>query len=123
MGHTNVESMTPHLLLSLWRERWGKTAEAGFRRPYLIGKPNTPCKRLVKPRCQSAFWLRSLVIVDDYLRFSLGGKSRFSVHRFSVSTAFQGTLIALTWFCSFSCSVFLWRFCSMLGHGFNVDFY
>ncbi len=32
--------MNPRLMLSLWRERWGKAAEASFKVPYVHGKVN-----------------------------------------------------------------------------------
>lgn len=128
--------MTPHLLLSLWRERWGKTAEAGFRRPYLIGKPNTLGKRLVSARawtnpgaslCILVVGVALLLWMTTF-RFSLGGQVAFSlciVGFVLYLQRFKGTLIALTLLALLilvSGRYFLWRFGSTLGHGFNVDF-
>jgi cellulose synthase (UDP-forming) len=39
--------MNPRSVLSLWRERWGKTSAAGLKVPYVRGKPQVLIKRLV----------------------------------------------------------------------------
>jgi cellulose synthase (UDP-forming) len=44
--------MNPRSVLSLWRERWGKTSTASLKVPYARGKPNVLIKRLVN----ASFW-------------------------------------------------------------------
>lgn len=128
--------MTPHLLLSLWRERWGKTAEAGFRRPYLLGKPNTLGQRLVNAGVWKSPGVSfcilavggALLLWMTSIRFSLGGQVAFTlcIAGFVLYLQrYKGTLIALTLFALLtlvSVRYFLWRFSSTLGPGFSVDF-
>jgi cellulose synthase (UDP-forming) len=128
--------MNPHLLLALWRERWGKAGEANLRTTHVLGKPNSIGAHLVQARvwavpgvnngiivvCTAVFiWLLSI-------RFSLGGQVAFSllVAAFALYLQrYKGTLVTLT---LFGMSVLVssrylgWRFVDTLGHDFNHEY-
>ncbi len=128
--------MSPHLLLSLWRERWGKTAEASLRVPYLQGKPTTFGKWLTHAHVWSLTGVRSSVLTATVvifvwmlsIRFSLGGQVAFSLLLAGFALYLQrykGTLVTLTLLglsLLVSARYLGWRFTATLGHGFNFDF-
>lgn len=128
--------MNPYLLLTLWRERWGKTAEASFRTAYVLGKPNTVGTHLVYAKAWTVFGVSSGVLIACAalfawmlsIRFSLGGQVAFSllITGFALYLQrYKGTLVTLTLFCLsvlVSARYLGWRFANTLGHTFDFDF-
>lgn len=128
--------MNPRLVLSLWRERWGKTADAARRRPYLRGKLNQWGGGLTHAFAWSLPGAGALVLAGCILiyimltiaQFSLGGQMAFSI--LFVSTAlyvrrYAGTLVTLVLFGMFamvSTRYLYWRLTATLGSEFNLDF-
>lgn len=128
--------MNPKLVLSLWRERWGKTADGAISLPYLKGKPNAWGYRLA----HSGMWslpaataiatttCMVLVVWMFSIQFSLGGQIAFSLVLASFALyirRYSGTLITLALLglsVVVSARYLYWRFTSTLGHGFNSDF-
>ena len=128
--------MSPRLVLSLWRERWGKTADAACGRAYLRGRLNRWGEKLTHASEWSlpgvtALALAGCVLVYIMLtttQFSLGGQMAFSI--FFVSAAlyarrYAGTLVTLVLFGMFaivSTHYLYWRLTATLGSEFNLDF-
>lgn len=128
--------MNPKLVLSLWRERWGKTADSATTLPYLKGKPNAWGYRLT----HSAMWsipaatiitaatCSLLIVWMITVQLSLGGQIAFSlvVVGFAVYIRrYRGTLITLALLglsIVVSARYLYWRFTATLGYGFNSDF-
>lgn len=128
--------MNPHLLLSLWRERWGKTAETNFRTSYVHGKPNTLGMHLVHARAWAVPGITCGALLVCFvlfawmlsIRFSLGGQVAFSLFIAGFALYLQrykGTLVTLTLFglsLLVSARYLGWRLASTLGHEFNFEF-
>lgn len=128
--------MNPKLLLSLWRERWGKTADRATALPYLKGKPNAWGYRLTHSGIWSFPAVTAIVATACMVlyvwmlasQFSLGGQVAFSLvlAGFSVYIRrYSGTLITLVLLglsVVVSARYLYWRFTATLGHGFNSDF-
>ncbi len=128
--------MNPRLVLSLWRERWGKTADAARGRPYLRGQLNQWGGDLTDSSAWSLPGVTALALTGCVLiyiilttaQFSLGGQMAFSI--LFVSTAlyvrrYAGTLVTLVLFGMFaivSTRYLYWRLTATLGSEFNLDF-
>lgn len=128
--------MNPKLVLSLWRERWGKTADSAIKLPYLRGKPNAWGYRLAHagvwslPMFVSGTFAASSVLLAWMLsiQFSQGGQLAFSfvLAGFAVYLRrYRGRLITLALFgmsLLVSGRYLYWRFTATLGQGINSDF-
>lgn len=136
MGHPYIEPVSPRLLLSLWRERWGKAAVEASALPYLHGKINHWSNRLTHARVWSIPGSSILVLIGCLLFFGLQLTVRFSplgqlgYSLILILTAlyvrrFQGTfftLMLLTMAFLASSQYLNWRFTSTLGSHLNIDF-
>lgn len=128
--------MSPRLLLSLWRERWGEKAAADRMRPYLRGRLTRWGGDLTHAGAWSLPGLSVLVLlgcIAVYLllitaRFSLGGQVAFSVLFVGIALylrRYAGTLVTLVLLgmaVAVSTRYLYWRFTDTLGHDFNLDF-
>ncbi len=128
--------MSPRLLLSLWRDRWGDKAAADRMRPYLRGRVTRWGEDLTHSGAWALPGLSLLVLlgcVAVYIllmtaRFSLGGQVAFSVLFVGVALylrRYAGTLVTLAMLgmaVIASTRYLYWRFTETLGLDFNVDF-
>ena len=128
--------MNPKLVLSLWRERWGKAAEAARGRPYLQGKLNQWGRELTNASAWSLSGVTACALAGCTLiyimlmtaQFSLGGQVAFSI--LFVSTALYARRYAGTWVTLALCGLFAtvsmrylyWRLTTTLGPEFSLDF-
>jgi cellulose synthase (UDP-forming) len=128
--------MNPKLVLSLWRERWGKAADAAVLIPYAQGMPNAWGRRVTQasiwslPAASSIASVACIALIFWMLTvpYSLGGQVVFSFVLISFALflrRYRGTLITLV-LLGFSILVssryLYWRFSSTLGHQFDIDF-
>jgi cellulose synthase (UDP-forming) len=128
--------MSPKLLLSLWRERWGKPFSTTFLLPPLQGKLNQWGDQLVHasawayPGAAIVAWVVCIfvLLLTMSIQFSLGGQVAFSLLFIGVAVyvrRFNGTLVFLTllgFCCIVSTRYLYWRFTETLSHSFNADF-
>ena len=128
--------MNPRLILSLWRERWGKAAEASFRVPYVHGKVNRWTDRLP----QSAVWsvrgmpvfavLSCLLLMGLMMCIDLPFENQVAFSVLFICIAlyarrYAGTLITLVLIgmaMIASTRYLYWRFDSTLVQGLNLNF-
>ncbi|NCN96898.1 MAG: glycosyltransferase [Rhodoferax sp.] len=136
MGHQYIEPVSPRLLLSLWRERWGKTRVASSALPYLRGKVNHWSNRLTHARIWSVPGSNVLVAAICLLFFGLLlqvrmsplGQFGFSIFLLAVALyirRFSGTFFTLM-LAAMACMVSLrylnWRFSATLDTRSTADF-
>ena len=128
--------MSPRLVLSLWRERWGDNTASDSELPYLRGWPNRWGVNLTHAKAWSwpgvtALALLGCVVVYLMLmtaHFSQGGQVAFSVLFVGIALyvrRYAGTLVTLMLFgmAVIAATRYLyWRLTETLGHGFNVEF-
>lgn len=128
--------MNPRLVLSLWRERWGKTADSAVKIPYLQGKLNQWGGELTHAIVWSLPGVSALALLSCSvllvwmltLNFSLSGQFAFAALFISMALyirRYAGTLVTLVLLgmSMLASSRYLyWRFTQTLGHEFNWDF-
>lgn len=128
--------MNSRLMLSLWRERWGKAAGTTFKVPYVRGKVNQWIYRLP----HSAVWsvtgvpvfvlLSCLLLLALMMGLSLSFNDQVIFSVFFICVAvylrrYAGTLVTLVLAgMSFIASTryLYWRFDATLTHDFSLDF-
>ena len=129
--------MTPKILLSLWRERWGKPDTATLAEPFPSGKlnewGNAFCESVVWRvpglRLIALAWFVGLVLLLTSLRFSPVNQLVLSLFILLISQLirrYQGHLISLILlgFAIISTSRYLfWRFDQTLGTLLNTEFF
>ena len=128
--------MNPRLVLSLWRERWGKAADAAQGRPYLLGKLNHWGRRLENASAWYFPGVTAVALVGCILcyamlttaQFSLGGQVAVSLLFFSAALyarRYAGTLVTLALlglFAIVSMRYLVWRLTATLSPEFSLDF-
>ena len=128
--------MNPRLMLSLWRERWGKAAGTTSKVPYLHAKVNQwtdglPYARIWSVMGVSAVGLFVCILLICFMMsvsFSFGGQIVFSVFFVCVAAylrRYAGMLITLTLVgmaIIASTRYLYWRFDATLIPSFSLDF-
>ena len=128
--------MSPRLLLSLWRDRWGENSAADRMRPYLRGRLTRWGEDLTRSRAWSLPGLSVLVLLGGSAiyfllmtaQFSLGGQVAFSLLFVGFALylrRYAGTLVTLVLLgmaVIVSTRYLYWRFTETLGLDFNLDF-
>lgn len=128
--------MSPRLVLSLWRERWGAAAVVDRTRPYLRGRLTRWGGDLTHSGAWSLPGLSLLALLGCLAvyvllmtaRFSQGGQVAFSVLFVSIALylrRYAGTLVTLVlWSMAVIVSTryLYWRITQTLGYDFNLDF-
>lgn len=136
MGHPYIEPVSARLLLSLWRERWGKASTDASSLPYLRGKINQWSNRLAHAQIWSLPFSSMLIFIGCLLFFALQLTVRFSpLGQLGYSLIFIGaalyvrrfqgmvfTLMLLAMAFLVSSQYLNWRFNSTLGVHLNSDF-
>lgn len=128
--------MNPRLMLSLWRERWGKDAGTTFKVPYARGKVNQwtqglPHSAVWSVAGVSAFALLSCILLIGLMMgigLSFNSQIVFSVFFISIAVfvrRYAGTLITLVLVAMAviaSTRYLYWRFDVTLVRDFSLDF-
>src|SRR5450830_1921107 len=128
--------MNPRLILSLWRERWGKASGTTRITPYLQGQLNLWGSQLAHATAWSrsgvtAFALLSCIFLFALMlvvQFSLNGQVVFSVFFVCIALyvrRYAGTLVTLVLIglsVLASTRYLYWRFTETLGQDLNSDF-
>lgn len=128
--------MSPRLVLSLWRERWGNVPGSDRERPYLKGRLTRWGGRLSHSNAWSLPGMTLLVLLGGlaiYImlmtaRFSLGGQVAFSTLFVGLALYLRRyagtwvTLILLGMAVIVSTRYLYWRVTETLGYDFNLDF-
>ncbi len=128
--------MNPRLVLSLWRERWGKAADSAVKRPYLEGKLNLWGSELTHAGVWALPGVSALVLLSCSvllvwmltIHFSLGGQFAFAALFISIALyvrRYAGTLVTLVLLgmSTLATTRYLyWRFTQTLSQDFNWDF-
>ena len=128
--------MSPRLVLSLWRERWGAAAVVDRTRPYLRGRLTRWGGDLTHSGAWSLPGLSLLALLGCLAvyvllmtaRFSQGGQVAFSVLFVSIALylrRYAGILVTLVlWSMAVIVSTryLYWRITQTLGYDFNLDY-
>jgi len=128
--------MNPRLILSLWRERWGKASGTTRITPYLQGQLNLWGSQLAhatawsRPGVTAFAWLSCIFLFALMLvvQFSLNGQVVFSVFFVCIALyvrRYAGTLVTLVLIglsVLASTRYLYWRFTETLGQDLNSDF-
>lgn len=129
--------MTPKRLLSLWRERWGKTNIATRMQPYIDGELSDWGERVCNSEAWSLPGLGSLAVILFAgltlllvsVRFTLPDQLWFSIFLLTLSLLIrryqaQVMVLMLAGFSIISSSRYLyWRFDETLGTPLTTDFF
>ncbi|MBC7499695.1 MAG: glycosyltransferase [Herminiimonas sp.] len=128
--------MTPRFMLSLWRERWGKSSAAVHQVPYVKGKINRWGNAMVRASAWAVPGLSPTVAVVCVMLAALLLAVRFSFNSQVVMAAvliciavflrrYAGTLVTLALVALSliaSARYFLWRFGDTLGARLDLEF-
>ena len=127
--------MNPKLVLSLWRERWGKAASSTLEVPYVQGKLAQWGRRLAhatvwaRPGTTTLTWLLFLVFFPLMVtaRFSTNGQIVFSIFLIAIAfyvRRYAGMVLTLTLFSLWlmvSGRYLYWRFNETLGSSIDLN--